>query len=191
MRFCFPRLRQASARQISICQAALLVVPALLCACTGKDPYNPGTSLGTFTVEAQRKTATCGELESPPDPWRFEVRLAQDGRTLYWLQGGLPVSGTLDDAQRTQMKSSDTKTVREANRGQAACGVRREDQLDAALTAKEGANGKLEVSSFVGTLRYRFVPTEGSDCQDVVALGGYAELPCEVALELRGTPKAK
>lgn len=185
-------------RPIKACLAAI-VAPLALCvlsACTGKDPYNPGESLGTFTVEAKRANASCGEAQTPPDPWKFDVRLSQEGRTLYWIQGGAPVHGTLDANNRTEMKSADARTLREASKGRSACVVRREDALEATLTATATAASapnqtKLDVKSFSGKLAYRFIPEDGSDCQDMLENGTFAELPCEVSFTLAGAPKAK
>lgn len=171
---------------------------SVLCACTGKDPYNPGESLGTFTVEAKRAAASCGEAQTPPDPWKFDVRLSQEGRTLYWIQGGAPVHGTLDANNRTEMKSADARTLREASKGRSACVVRREDALEATLTATPTSatasapnQTKLDVKSFSGKLAYRFIPEDGSDCQDMLENGTFAELPCEMSFTLAGAPKAK
>lgn len=179
-------------------RARIAVSAALLMGlgCTGKDPYNPGESLGTFTVATKRLTATCGASQTPPEPWKFDVKLARGSepasRTVYWIQGGAPVSGILDGSNRTTMSSSDARTVREASTKppRAACTVRREDKLDATFDTSTGEGGKLDIKSFSGTLAYRFTPEEGSDCLDVVQLGEFAELPCDVAFELSGSPKS-
>ena len=166
----------------------------VLGACTGKDPYRPGTAIGTFHVEAKRAANSCGSSAVPPDPWKFDVRLSRDQRTLYWVQGGLPVSGTLDegkpDAPKATMKSSDTRTVRAANAklGLAACALTRDDTLEATLA--RGAGAEADFEAFTGTLTYRFVPTADSDCSDaVVGEGGdgFAELPCDIRFDLTGT----
>ena len=68
---------------------ALLALPA----CSGKDPYNPGTPLGTFHVTANLTQSSCGPV---PDPWEFDVRLSHEGTTLFWVQGGAPISGIVD-----------------------------------------------------------------------------------------------
>ncbi len=168
---------------------------ALIAACTGKDPYNPGESLGTFTVSTKRLTATCGDQQVPPDPWRFDVRLSRDSdprnRTVYWIQGGAPVSGVLNAQNKTTMTSTDVRTLREATQqpARAGCYVRREDRLEAAFDATQ-LQDKLEVRGFSGKLSYKFVAEEGSDCTDVVAAGTFAELPCDVAFELSGAPKS-
>jgi hypothetical protein len=170
---------------------AIALAPASA-GCTGKDPYNPGQSLGTFAVEAKLASATCGASQTPPDPWRFDVRLSQEGPTLYWIQGGAPVHGILDANHHTAMISSDSRTLREATKSplRAACVVRREDALDATLEATSVASKTtLDVTSFHGSLSYRFVPEDGSDCEDVVESGAFDALPCAIAFDLSGTPK--
>jgi hypothetical protein len=162
-------------------------------ACTGKDPYRPGTAIGTFHVEAKRTANSCGDSAVPPDPWKFDVRLSRDQRTLYWVQGGLPVSGTLDEAKpeapRATMRSSDTRTVRAADpkRGLGPCSLTRDDTLEATLA--RGAGAEADFETFTGTLGYRFSPTGDSDCADaIVGPGGdgFADLPCEIRFELTG-----
>jgi hypothetical protein len=169
-------------------------VALLLGACTGKDPYRPGTAIGTFHVEAKRAANSCGSSAVPPDPWKFDVRLSRDHATLYWVQGGLPVSGPLDeakpDAPKATMKSSDTRTVRAADpkRGLGACALTRDDTLEATLA--RGAGAEADFETFTGTLAYRFVPTQDSDCADaIVGPGGdgFEELPCEIRFDLSGT----
>jgi len=162
--------------------------------CTGKDPYNPGDSLGTFGVEATRLTASCGDAQTPPDPWRFDVRLSHDGRRLYWLQGGAPVAGSLDANDHTTMHSEDGRTLREATKSpaRAACAVRRTDDLETTLENRAPAgSSSLDVRAFSGKLTYRFTIVEGSDCTDVVEAGTFATLPCEVSFALKGSPKSK
>lgn len=173
-------------------RAFLMATVVMLASCTGKDPYNPGESLGTFTVDTKRLTASCGEGQLPPEPWRFDVKLAfeeaQTSRTIFWIQGGAPVSGFLDASNRATMKSSDQRTLREATKERAACVVRREDVLEATFDVPQ-AGAKMEVRSFKGSLRYRFVPEDGSDCLDVIGPATFDTLPCDVAFELSGAPK--
>lgn len=183
-----------SVRVRTLTASAVLALCAGLAGCTGKDPYNPGESLGTFAVEAKRAKGGCGEAQTPPDPWNFDVRLSQEGRTLFWVQGGAPVHGTLDANNHTAMKSSDSRTLREPTTRptRAACVVRREDALEATLVATASATkSTLDVKSFRGSLSYRFVPEEGSDCQDMVENGSFEALPCEVSFDLNGSPKTR
>lgn len=158
--------------------------------CSGKDPLNPGTKLGTFRVRASLTRSTCGPT---PNPWAFEVRLAHDGPTLYWIQGGAPVQGPIDSNAKALFETEAVHDVRAADpkRKQAACSIARSDALAITLL---GADGKpvadpALTSSFSGSLVYAFAPTEGSDCSDQLTAfgGGFESLPCAVAYGVAGT----
>src|SRR6185369_11566170 len=69
-------IRRSDSATVALAAATLVALPCLT-SCTGKDITNPGESLGTFAVDAHRLTATCGEAQTPPDPWRFDVKLSQ------------------------------------------------------------------------------------------------------------------
>ena len=164
----------------------------LLGACSGKDPYNPGTPLGTFHVSGKLALNQCGDASGAVDPWAFDVKLNKESTTLYWLQGGLPVSGILDAKQHTTMTSTDTRTIHPADppHGTAFCGITRDDALDLTMAA--------DLASFAGTLTYRFSPSDGSDCMDQLTTAGgtFATLPCEVhydlvAAHVAGPPAAR
>lgn len=165
-----------------------------LACCTGKDPYNPGTPIGTFHVAATRTGNTCGNDNAPADPWRFDVRLARDAHLLYWLQGGPAVSGTLDAHAHASMHTADTRTLHAEDTKKAIsfCAMTREDTLEATLDPTSvagtlpGAPGS-DVSGFTGTLVYKFSATSDSDCSDQVMSGAFAELPCELHFSLAGT----
>jgi len=150
---------------------------ALVASCTGKDPYNPGQGIGTFHVSGQLVSTTCG---STPNPWEFDVKLRHDAETLFWVQGGQPVSGTLDANSHTTMKSTNSATLREANDAKKipSCVVTRTDSLDVALDNKDPA----AATAVTGTLAYRFDPSNAADCEDQTsAMGGdFDALPCEV-----------
>jgi hypothetical protein len=157
--------------------------------CGGKDPFNPGASVGTFHVTARLAKTTCG---AAPDPWEFDVRLNHDGATLYWIQGGVPISGKVDASARTALQASTVADLRAADprKRLAACSVARSDLLDVALA---GANAEpvtdpALTTSFRGVLAYGFTPTDGSDCSDqVTAAGGdFAALPCNVSYNVVG-----
>jgi hypothetical protein len=156
---------------------------ALVCAaCTGKDPFNPGTAIGTFHVKGTLAKNACSSAPMP-NPWEFDVKLSRDGSTLYWVQGSMPVSGRLDASQHTTMTSSDSRELRPADpkRNLASCTLRRDDKLDATL-------GPEPISTFSGALGYAFTPTDESDCADQLesAGGGFAALPCEVSYAISG-----
>lgn len=172
-----------------------IIAVTLAAACSGKDPYNPGTPLGTFHVRAKLTASTCGAV---PDPWEFDVKLAHEESTLYWIQGGAPVSGTVDRTARTQMKATDSRELRaaDARNKLAACVVTRDDLLDVALAGDQPDAPLTTVSEatrFTGKLTYRFVPMEGSECSDqTLDQGGdFAALPCEVSYDLSAAQTKK
>lgn len=156
-------------------------------ACTGKDPYNPGAALGTFHVTATLTSSTCGAV---PDPWEFDVRLSHEGSRLYWIQGGAPISGLVDDSAKVVLSATDQHVLRpaDAKTKTAACSVLREDQLDVALAGDSEAPlaDVSDTTRLAGKLVYRFSPTSGSDCTDqTTELGGdFAALPCEVQYDV-------
>lgn len=173
--------------------AALAAAASLaVLGCSGKDPYKPGESVGTFHVSAALTSSTCGAV---PNPWEFDVRLRYEEGTLYWVQGGAPVSGLADANARVILRSGLTDTVREADprRNLAACTIVREDTLDVVLSdaAKAPARDLALATSFAGTIAYGFTPAEGADCTDQLASAGegtdgFAALPCVVQYSLTG-----
>ncbi len=161
--------------------------------CTGRDPYAPGTPLGTFAVAGALASSTCGAV---PDPWTFDVRLSHEGATLYWLQGGLPIEGKIDAAMKASLTSRTEQTVRaaDAKTQTPACVLAREDVLDVVLADAAGApvTDATRTTSFEGTLTYRFAPGASSgagECTDQLAASGgdYAALPCAVTYTVTGT----
>jgi hypothetical protein len=158
-------------------------------ACSGKDPYNPGTPLGTFHVTGKLVQSTCGAV---PDPWEFDVKLAHEAPTFYWIQGGAPISGRVEQS-RVALRAEDVHNVRPADaKGRvAACDVLRQDELDVALAGETDAAlvDLDDTRRLAGKLVYRFTPTAGSDCVDqTTALGGgFAALPCEVTYDVVAT----
>ncbi len=158
-----------------------LALPVVLAACSGKDPYNPGTPLGTYRVKAALTQQTCGgEL---PNPWEFDVKINRDGQTLYWIQGSLPVSGRLDAKALASFQSTSDVTVRAADRTRAACVVRRDDALNAQFPGAE------DFTSFGGKLSYSYAPEDGSDCLDQLGTT-FAALPCVVAYSVTASRTA-
>jgi hypothetical protein len=153
-------------------------------ACTGKDPYNPGEPVGTFKVTAKLLSNSCAES---PDPWQFDVRLNRDPGKLYWMQGGLPVEGTVDAASNVKLESSDARVVRKADakRGLAQCQMWRDDQFTGKL-------GPEPLATFTGKLTYTFRPGDGSDCSDQLKTGGggWEKLPCQMTYEVSAVKTA-
>lgn len=162
---------------------------ALAAACGGKDPYSPGTKLGTFHVTARLAQSTCG---AAPDPWEFDVKLNHDLRTLYWVQGGAPIQGQIDAAAQTKLAAKSSHEVRAANERAklAACALERSDALVVTLNGEDEkpVSDPAATRGFVGSLSYAFTPTGTSDCTDqlTVSGGGYDALPCSVSYEVTG-----
>lgn len=183
----------SSMRSIVVSGLALLAL-APVPACSGKDPYSPGTKLGTFHVTAKLTQTSCGPT---PDPWEFDIRLNSDGSTLYWIQTDAPpVQGRVDTTARTQLEAELVQEVRAADpkTKMVACSIARTDVLALTLAdadAQPTSDPSL-LQSFAGSLVYTFAPTAGSDCSDqVTASGGdFDALPCEVHYDLSGTFKS-
>lgn len=173
------RTAKRSVRHVFIL-APVVFAAGLASGCFGKDPYNPGTSLGTFRVMGTIVSNSCAEA---PNPWEFDVKLSRDDKKLYWLSGGLPAEGVIDSSSHAVLSSEDTRTVREADpkTKTAACVLLRKDTLDTVLS-------NAPVSSFIGNLTYRFEVVDGSDCADqlVTAGGGFDALPCQVTYRIAG-----
>ncbi|MBX3231523.1 MAG: hypothetical protein KIT84_24160 [Labilithrix sp.] len=165
----------------------LAAVVAVIAACSGKDPYEPGEAVGTFRVTGQLTQTTCGQ---PPNPWEFDVKVNRDGSTLYWIQGAQPIAGEVDASGRTTMKASFVHEVRPADERKklAACSIARTDVLAMALARADErpAADPADVRSFSGIISYTFAPTEGSSCDDQLTAtgGGYDALPCVVSYQL-------
>lgn len=190
-----PRWQAPRALVVTFLAGALAFTAA---GCTGKDPYAPGETLGTWSVTGALVSTTCG---ATPNPWQFDVKLRHEDTTVYWVQGGAPISGRIDPAARATLKASDVRTVREANAKTktAACTMAREDVVDLTLspvttpsTTTTATTVDLSTAtSFKGTLSYRFSVSEGSMCDDQLTESGgdFDALPCEVkyTLEARRT----
>lgn len=171
----------------------LVLLPAIapaMVSCGGKDPYNPGTKLGTFHVSAKLTSSTCGK---PPNPWEFDVRLNHDGSMLYWIQGGAPIQGSISAAAKSELEAKTVYDLRAADEKKklAVCSVSRSDRLSVTLN---GADAKpvldpSQTAGFSGGLSYSFSPTDGSDCTDQLSDvgGGFDALPCQVDYDLTGT----
>jgi hypothetical protein len=175
--------------------AILALAVFLSAACSGKDPYNPGTPLGTFHVSAKLTSSTCGEV---PNPWEFDVKLAHEESTLFWIQGGAPVAGTMDHSARATLKTTDSRELRPANAKtkMPACVVIRDDVLDVALGGEKPEVPLTivgEATRFDGKLTYRFSPMQGSECSDqTLDQGGdFAVLPCDVSYDLTAAQTKK
>lgn len=168
-------------------RVASFVAVLALSACFGKNPYDPGTRLGTFHVTAKLVSSSCG---AAPDPWEFDVKLNHEASALYWVQGGLPIRGTVDAASMAKLESSSVHELRPAETRRALCSVARTDVLEVALRGADAQPAReiADTASFAGALSYGFVPTDGSSCSDQLSAvgGGFEALPCEVRYEVAG-----
>ncbi|HEY2518048.1 MAG TPA: hypothetical protein VGI39_44565 [Polyangiaceae bacterium] len=172
--------------------AGVLVLGCVLGACTGKDPYQPGTQLGTFTVDATVQTNDCG-IDPGASPWVFTVKIGVEPGTLYWEQGSLPVAGKFSAAHVATLNSTSTLAVPGAglDAGAAACVMERDDALSATFVPDPTLAGNYE--SFSGTLAYTFKEAAGSaDCSGQLSANGgqYAKLPCTMAFGISATRTA-
>lgn len=159
---------------------ACALVASVVAACTGTDRTRPGTAVGTFTVTAALEEDDCGDA---PDPWSFAIELRRDRSSLYWVQGGVPIEGSLDANRSATLASTTQVEARAADRkaGVEACVLVREDSMVVTL-------GTDPVDRFTGSLTYRFRAEEGSDCLGVVgqAPGAPRRVPCTVRYRLDG-----
>ena len=168
--------------------ASLVVV---LVGCATKDPLNPGTTVGTFHVEAKLTSLSCGG--TAPDPWAFDVKVSHDGDTVYWIQGGTPISGTVDADGHTAFSAQTVSDVRDGTTKQAGCSLARTDNLGVYLldATTKPTTDPTTLTSFSGQLSYAYAPTDGSDCGDQLtsAGGSWQALPCAVTYDVTGTLK--
>jgi hypothetical protein len=171
--------------------AAVVFFAALpVVACSGTEPYEPGTAVGTFAVTGTLKTNTCGPGQAP-NPWTFSVKLDTDPGTLYWIQGSLPVTGTLSAANVAALTSTSSQASYSADSSVPLCAIDRTDTLSATLVPDPTIAH--EYSSFTGTLSYAFAQdSASSDCSGALADNGgaYAALPCSVSYTLSATRTA-
>lgn len=175
---------------------ARLGLLALALACAGceqffgdgsQDAHNPGTDLGSFTVQANATSNTCGDGALGEQPsWSFNVRLSRDTGVLYWNNGQVAIAGTLASDDVTF--SFDTQVIqnmRDPNVvGPPPCSIARTDHAEGKLDAATG-----DVASFTGKLSYSFAPTAGSNCDDLVESETplVLQFPCGFAYDMAGT----
>jgi hypothetical protein len=159
--------------------ASLTAVLAMVVSCTGTDPYNPGTPIGSFHVVSTLTTSSCGNA---PNPWEFDVKLSSDRNTLYWKQGDAPVAGIIDPASHVTMSASTMATVIPPNprTNPTGCTIGRTDAVAMTMTGTP-------ITAFTGTLSYAFAAANGTDCSAAIGTDGYAALPCTVSYTITGT----
>ncbi len=163
-----------------------LLVPAL-CACAAAassgcaDQPLPGTILGTYRVEAHKKSDTCGAGAQAVDPWIFSVELSRAVSTLYWstLDGRPPMSGPLDPQGAVSLEATVTANVDGTDAGLGPCTMQRTDVIDVTLGAG------VPPGSFTASFSYALAPVMGATCDDQLTAsgGGYDALPCKLAYD--------
>jgi len=154
---------------------------ALLGAACDEKPL-PGTLLGTYAVDAQSQTNSCGL--AAPNPWQFNVQMSQDGELLYWSWlNGDPAASALLTGTTATLLASQQDNVDGVDGGLGPCTMERDDTLEVTLGAGSPP------TTFTSTITYAFSVTSGSDCSDQLASAGgqYAELPCTVIYSASGT----
>jgi hypothetical protein len=152
-----------------------------------KDAHQPGDVLGTFHVAAKRGSNTCGEgALGNQAAWEFDVKLARGGAEIFWNNGAEVIDGTIDADEKTfHFDTGVLMNMRTAeDHGLPACSIERSDRADGVLAATG-----TDVASFEGDLVFRFAPSAGSSCEDLVQGGTaiLAALPCAIAYEITGT----
>lgn len=166
--------------RLAVCLTTGLLV---LTACAGnRDLREPGEKLGTFVVLGKLVGTTCGKADPT---FRYEVRLSREADRLYWVQGSLPVSGTIDAASRVRMVASTESRVTPPDEvsGSPGCTLERVDTLAATLSGEP-------VKSFAGAIVYRFDVKSGDCANELASSGGdYAVLPCTMTYEVNATQK--
>ena len=164
---------------VRVLRLPLLAALAMVAACTGTDPYNPGTPIGSFHVVSTLTASTCGNA---PNPWEFDVKLSSDHNTLFWKQGDAPVAGTMDPTSHVSMSATTAATVIPPNprTNPTGCTIGRTDSLAISLTGAP-------ISAFAGTLSYTFEAANNTDCSAAIGAEGYAALPCTVSYTIAAT----
>ena len=145
-----------------------------------------GDDVGVFQVKAAR-TESCGDaglLASAPE-MQLKVWLRRVGESaLHWDDGSGKMIGQYDGTKRTFVaQRSVVADMREDFPSGLPCSIERVQKIEATLDADPTV-----AKSFSGEMRYDYLPTQGSDCQDLL-VGETAiatELPCSVAYELDG-----
>lgn len=149
-----------------------------------EDARIPGDALGTYAVVGEIDPGSCGAgALGAPSVWRFEVQLAREESSLYWLNGEAPIEGRVDAEGAFEVLSETRVAVSEPDQERAGCSVVRRDRA-AGLLAGEG----LDIPTFTGELVYSYESVPGSDCSALVGVeGGFARLPCALGFTLAAT----
>ena len=146
---------------------------------SGDDASTGGADTDAFAVEGTLEENTCGSGSlSLSERWEFAVALRRDGSTLLWED--TPVTLT-DDGRSFVVEARASFNVRGPDDSyKPPCTIVRTDRVEARFDQAE------DPSSFTGTFRLDYAPTEGSDCRDLLEgperLAGF--LPCSAEYAL-------
>lgn len=167
-------------------------------ACSSNLKQNaPGDALGVYSLSADADmTSSCTELlDATPRPWTFSITLRRSSNAGYWVSGGDPIEGTIDDSGSVAFKRSISVDVRPADKVNelGPCTVIRTDDFAGKLAGDPKTPAG--VASFTGTLRYSYTVAPGADCRDIV--GGaaapnsstphFSVLPCDLRFAITAT----
>jgi hypothetical protein len=143
------------------------------------DATTGGAETDAFAVEGTLEENTCGSGSlSLSERWEFAVALRRDGSTLLWEDTPVTVS---DDGRSFVVEARASCDVRGPDEGyKPPCTIVRTDRVEARFDQAE------DPTSFSGTFRLDYAPTEGSDCRDLLEgperIAGF--LPCSAEYAL-------
>jgi hypothetical protein len=166
---------------------ASLLAAAVLAPVAACDNPNPGTALGTFSVESALATDTCGGTAADPSPGNFDVTLSNDQGTIYWFPntGASSASGGLSSTRTVSISEAVADDVDQTEAGAGACTLQRNDVLSFTLAPGSAP------ASFTGSYSFTVNAASGANCSDQLTVhgGGYAALPCTITYRLVGARK--
>lgn len=140
-----------------------------------------GADLGTFQVEADETTNSCGAdaLGRAPS-FAFDVELARADTELFW-DGH--VGGTIRASLQFEFATRVSVSLRPARAVDPGCAIARTDRIVGALRADPAG----DLTAFSAAMSYDFSLELGSQCSlDEGAGAGLERLPCSMSYELDG-----
>ena len=153
------------------------------------DAKAPGDMLGIFEVDSKLKESTCGDdALGGGDRWTFDVKLSRSDNDLFWLNGREAIVGDIEsDGRSFSFQTRIEQEIRAAKPGHPGCVVARDD----IATGRLSDSGS-DVDGFTGTLRFRFRPTDGSDCASWIGTAGaVSALPCSISYSMDAERKSE
>ncbi len=140
-----------------------------------------GADLGTFQVEADETTNSCGvdALGRAPS-FAFDVELARADTELFW-DGH--VGGTIRASLQFEFATLVSVSLRPSRAADPGCTITRTDRISGALRADPGG----DVTAFSAAMSYDFSLELGSQCSFEEGAGaGLERLPCSMSYVLDG-----